>query len=72
MKGSVGIKWANAKKTSPALAKAYSAVGRSYAAQRNFRAEWVAKTYTNMKETRTKKQSFGQSDSTQGQYEPFQ
>ena len=72
MRGSVGIKWAAEKKSNPALAAAYSAIGRSYQAQRKFRAEWAARTYSGMKESRIKKDSLMQSDLTMGQYEPFQ
>ena len=56
MRSSVGNFWARAMKSDKKMEAEYKAIGKSYAAQRLFRAAWAAGEATQMKETRMKSQ----------------
>eukprot|EP00969_Alexandrium_andersonii_P310673 13728236-Alexandrium_andersonii.AAC.1 len=71
MRGVVGHHWSKAKESDATLGAAYKECGRSYSAQRQFRADWCAKKYGEIKEKRLKRTSFKRIDSQKGVYEPF-
>lgn len=71
MKGTIGKLWQQSKSTNPSLAQAYAEVGRSYAAQRSFRAEWARKEFAKVIAEKTYSETSRVTEVSSGTYEPF-
>ena len=68
LQGLVGQWWARAKTAGKNLQEAYQAVGKSYAAQRAFRAQWVSAQLKVEQQKRMRTQSMDTCASTDARY----
>ncbi len=71
IRGTLGQRWQQEKARKQDLAVAYKACGKGYAAQREFRQQWLRKHYTATQESRRKTHRLTESDDTNGVYEPM-
>ena len=68
-KSEVGKHWYRELAAQPTLAAEYKAVGKGYAAQREFRSRWAAQVATEMEHTRVQAQTNTDELEDQGTYE---